>query len=109
MILIVFSLFLLYFSFLKNSLDGNKYSYTYNEANGTQATAEVTLDETDDLYRKIRHLHIAETTDRLIAEFQEFSGQKAFQSRDGAAAKGQVQALRDMRDVIAGLPQLQEQ
>ncbi|RUS23872.1 Sec1-like protein [Jimgerdemannia flammicorona] len=44
---------------------GTKYTYTYNQQDGTSATQQVILDETDNVYLQLRHMHIAECSDRL--------------------------------------------
>lgn len=51
---------------------GIKYSYSFNQVDGSIGTKEVILDEDDPVYMSIRHLHIADCTDRLIEEFNKF-------------------------------------
>ena len=51
---------------------GIKYSYSFNQADGSIDTKDVVLDEDDPVYTSIRHLHIADCTDRLIEEFNKF-------------------------------------
>jgi syntaxin-binding protein 1 len=48
------------------------YNYEYTQSDGSMGTKEVVLDEDDDVYKSIRHLHIAECTDRLIEDFNKF-------------------------------------
>lgn len=49
-----------------------KYNYEYGQSDGTTGAKEVVLDESDTIYTSVRHLHIAETTDKLIENFNKF-------------------------------------
>jgi syntaxin-binding protein 1 len=49
-----------------------KYKYDYSQSDGTTGSKEVMLEESDNVYTTVRHLHIAETTDKLIENFNEF-------------------------------------
>jgi syntaxin-binding protein 1 len=49
-----------------------KYNYEYGQSDGTTGSKEVILDESDTIYTSVRHLHIAETTDKLIENFNKF-------------------------------------
>lgn len=57
---------------LEMEAGGTKYTYTYTQQDGTQATQQVTLDETDTVYLQLRHMHIAEVSDRLATLVDEF-------------------------------------
>lgn len=54
---------------------GLKYSYEYVQEDGLTASKEIVLDEQDSVYTSIRHMHIANTTERLIESFNEFIAQ----------------------------------
>jgi syntaxin-binding protein 1 len=51
---------------------GVKYQHEYHQADGSIGTTDVVLDEEDKVYASIRHLHIAECSDRLIEKFNQF-------------------------------------
>lgn len=51
---------------------GIKYTYEFNQADGSIGSKEVVLDEEDSVYKSIRHLHIADCTNRLIEDFNKF-------------------------------------
>jgi syntaxin-binding protein 1 len=51
---------------------GIKYSYEFHQADGSMGSKDVILDEEDNVYKSIRHMHIAECSDRLIEKFNEF-------------------------------------
>ncbi|RUS12856.1 Sec1-like protein [Jimgerdemannia flammicorona] len=62
--------------------NGTRYTYTFTQADGTSAEKEVVIEEADSIYASIRHLHIAECSDRLISQFNEFVKEnKAAQAR----------------------------
>ncbi|KAI9013445.1 Sec1-like protein [Hyaloraphidium curvatum] len=87
--------------------DGNKYTYTTAEG----AVQSVTLDESDPLWVRIRHSHIAETINITIEKFNAFvGGNAAAKSALGAggAKAGAAASLKDMKATLAALPQFQE-
>ncbi|CDS07042.1 hypothetical protein LRAMOSA09565 [Lichtheimia ramosa] len=90
---------------------GIKYTYSFNQADGSIGTKEVILDEEDPVYMSIRHLHIADCTDRLIEEFNKFleENKTAVQNgdRDGPP-KDSAKSLKDMKEMLGNLPQFQE-
>lgn len=62
--------------------NGTRYTYAFTQADGSSADKEVVIEESDSIYSSIRHLHIAECSDRLISQFNEFVNEnKAAQSR----------------------------
>ena len=113
---------------------GLKYSYEYVQEDGLTASKEIVLDEQDSVYTSIRHMHIANTTERLIESFNEFIAQNKgsggyvldtavdglvshamlliqllfffFPSLSSSSSK--VRSLNDMKEVMANLPQFQE-
>lgn len=62
---------------------GIKYSYEYHQADGSLDAKEVTLDEEDNVYKSIRHMHIAECSDRLIEKFNEFLAENKAAANSG--------------------------
>ncbi|KAG0168834.1 vacuolar sorting protein VPS33/slp1 [Apophysomyces sp. BC1015] len=91
---------------------GIKYTYEFTQADDSMGTNEVVLDEEDSVYQSIRHLHIADCTDRLIEEFNAFleENKAAAQSGNRAAGppKDSAKSLKDMKDMLSNLPQFQD-
>ncbi|KAH8549756.1 Sec1-like protein [Umbelopsis sp. PMI_123] len=88
---------------VEESPAGLKYSYEYVQEDGLTASKEIVLDEQDSVYTSIRHMHIANTTEKLIESFNEFIAQNK-----GAGGSSKVRSLNDMKEVMANLPQFQE-
>ncbi|KAI8984346.1 Sec1-like protein [Mycotypha africana] len=84
---------------------GLKYEYKYTQEDGTTQNQEVTLVEQDLVYTNIRHMHIANTTEKLISDFNEFLNENKISSSGGYAT---ASSLNDMKNMIANLPQYQE-
>ncbi|KAI8141031.1 Sec1-like protein [Fennellomyces sp. T-0311] len=89
---------------------GIKYTYSYNQSDGSIGTQEVVLDEDDPVYKSIRHLHIADCTDRLIEEFNKFleENKTAEHSDRSAPPKDSAKSLKDMKEMLGNLPQFQD-
>ncbi|OZJ04359.1 hypothetical protein BZG36_03209 [Bifiguratus adelaidae] len=83
--------------------NGTRYKYQFSQADGSIAEKEVTLDEDDQVYMGIRHMHIAECTDKLVSQFNEFLRENKQTKHEDA-----VRSLRDMKDTLANLPQFQD-
>lgn len=85
--------------------EGTKYNYTTAEGQNVS----VSLDDSDPLWKTIRHSHIAETINITIERFNAFmSGNAAAKSALGAAGQGSAASLKDMKATLAALPQFQE-
>ncbi|KAI8888916.1 Sec1-like protein, partial [Backusella circina FSU 941] len=86
---------------------GVKYIHEFHQADGTMGTTDVVLDEEDKVYTSIRHLHIAECSDRLIEKFNEFMQEN---SKVGGTngVKNAARNLKDMKDMLTNLPQYQD-
>lgn len=84
---------------------GVKYEYKYTQEDGTTQNQEVTLVETDPVYTAIRHMHIANTTDKLISDFNAFIDENKIAGSGGPATAA---TLNDMKNMISNLPQYQE-
>lgn len=84
---------------------GVKYEYKYTQEDGTTQNQEVTLVESDPLYTAIRHMHIANTTDKLISDFNAFIDENKISSSGGPTTAA---TLNDMKNMISNLPQYQE-
>ncbi|CEG67894.1 hypothetical protein RMATCC62417_04248 [Rhizopus microsporus] len=86
-------------------LAGLKYEYDYVQEDGTSHKQEVTLNEQDNVYTMIRHMHIASTTEKLIEEFNRFINENKKSSGEGQTTAA---TLNDMKNIISNLPQFQE-
>ncbi|KAI8639642.1 Sec1-like protein [Parasitella parasitica] len=84
---------------------GLKYEYQYTQEDGTTKDQEVTLVEQDPLYTNIRNMHIANTTEKLINDFNAFINENKISSTGGPAT---AVSLNDMKNMISSLPQFQE-
>lgn len=108
---------------VEESASGLKYSYEYVQEDGLTANKEILLDEHDSVYTSIRHMHIANTTERLIESFNEFIAQNKVSGgwvkrlivwyMDGVetnrmSRSSTVRSLNDMKEMMANLPQFQE-
>ncbi|KAI9303791.1 Sec1-like protein [Cunninghamella echinulata] len=83
---------------------GLKYAYEYTQEDGTSKEVEITLNEQDTVYTSIRHMHIANTTEQLIDDFNKFVSE----NKGSSGGQSTVRSLTDMKQVIANLPQFQE-
>ncbi|KAH8075867.1 Sec1-like protein [Cristinia sonorae] len=81
--------------------DGSKYVYKFQNAVGTEDKVAV-ISDADTTWTEIRHMHMAEAINKLMADFNQFMVDNAGFKGDGAAN------LSDMKDMLAGLPQFQE-
>lgn len=81
--------------------DGNKYKYSFYNAEGQREDKEAHLTDDDAVWQGIRHLHIVEAIDKLSRDFKSHAGE-AGHFTDNASS------LNDMRDMLASLPQMQE-
>ncbi|KAF9784931.1 Sec1-like protein [Thelephora terrestris] len=83
--------------------DGTKYSYKFQTAVGAYEDTTIMLSDADTVYTEVRHMHMREAIDKLIQDFNDFL-------RENAGFKGEgVASLNDMKDMLASLPQYQEQ
>ncbi|CAO3662477.1 unnamed protein product [Umbelopsis vinacea] len=89
-----------------------KYNYEYGQSDGTTGEKEVVLDESDTIYTSVRHLHIAETTDKLIENFNKFlhENKAALSASENSnmPPKDSARSLRDMKEMLTNLPQFQD-
>ncbi|KAI8986322.1 Sec1-like protein [Pilobolus umbonatus] len=91
------------------NLNGIKYSYEYHQSDGSMDTKEVLLDEDDNVYKSVRHMHIAECSDRLVEKFNEFLAEnKQADAGDRIPGKTTAKSLKDMKDMLSNLPQYQD-
>ncbi|KAJ6466289.1 Sec1-like snare protein [Mycena sanguinolenta] len=82
---------------------GNKYTYKFQSAVGEFEDKTATLTDADTVYTGVRHMHMREAIDKLMADFNKFLEENAVFKGEGAAS------LNDMKEMLASLPQYQEQ
>ncbi|KAG1746614.1 Sec1-like protein [Suillus paluster] len=83
--------------------DGTKYMYKFQSSIGSYEDKIATLSEVDSVWTTVRHMHMREAIDKLMADFNKFMEENAGFKGEGAAS------LNDMKDMLANLPQYQEQ
>ncbi|KAH9930294.1 Sec1-like protein [Fomitopsis serialis] len=83
--------------------DGAKYTYKFQGAAGSFEDKTAILSDSDNVWTELRHMHMREAIDKLMADFNQFMQDNAGMKGDGAAS------LNDMKDMLANLPQYQEQ
>ncbi|THH18450.1 hypothetical protein EW146_g2533 [Bondarzewia mesenterica] len=91
--------------------DGIKYTcgspppclYKFQSSIGAYEDKTATLSDADSVWTEVRHMHMREAIDKLMADFNQFMQDNAGFKGEGAAT------LNDMKDMLASLPQYQEQ
>ncbi|KAK7056390.1 syntaxin binding protein 1 [Paramarasmius palmivorus] len=83
--------------------DGTKYTYKFQSSVGSYEDKTATLSDADRVWTEVRHMHMREAIDKLMADFNKFLEENAVFKGDGAAN------LNDMKEMLASLPQYQEQ
>jgi len=84
--------------------NGTKYTYKFQSSVGAYEDKTATLSESDTVWTSVRHMHMKEAIDKLMSDFNKFLEENAvFKKGEGAAS------LNDMKDMLANLPQYQEQ
>ena len=85
-------------------IDEGKYVYVYQDGTGKSHEKTVLLDDSDDLWVSLRHMHIKDAIEWVQSQFSDF-----LRSNRAAQARGQrVDTLRGMSEAIRALPQYQE-
>ncbi|KAF7299290.1 hypothetical protein MIND_00877900 [Mycena indigotica] len=82
---------------------GTKYTYKFQSSVGAFEDKTATLSDSDTVWTEVRHMHMREAIDKLMADFNRFLEENAVFNGEGAAS------LNDMKDMLASLPQYQEQ
>ncbi|KIK61687.1 hypothetical protein GYMLUDRAFT_42705 [Collybiopsis luxurians FD-317 M1] len=83
--------------------DGTKYTYKFQSSVGAYEDKTAVLSDADNVWTEIRHMHMREAIDKLMADFNKFLEENAVFQGDNAAN------LNDMKEMLANLPQYQEQ
>ncbi|KAK7048040.1 Sec1-like protein [Favolaschia claudopus] len=82
---------------------GTKYTYKFQSSVGAFEDKTATLTDADTVWTEVRHMHMREAIDKLMADFNRFLEENAVFKGEGAAS------LNDMKEMLASLPQYQEQ
>lgn len=77
--------------------------YKFQSSVGSYEDKIATLSDADSVWTTVRHMHMREAIDKLMADFNKFMEENAGFKGEGAAS------LNDMKDMLANLPQYQEQ
>ncbi|KAI9226938.1 MAG: Sec1-like protein [Piptocephalis tieghemiana] len=101
---------------------GTKYVHEFSSNGGTPSSKEIILDEEDPVWVSIRHSHIAKCSGRLVEDFRQLmaSNKAAVAASSSSSSSDPSQggtppppssssSLNTMKDVLADLPQFQEQ
>mmetsp|Transcript_61518 Transcript_61518/g.162860 ORF Transcript_61518/g.162860 Transcript_61518/m.162860 type:complete len:347 (-) Transcript_61518:42-1082(-) len=88
------------------SVHEDRYEYRYVTNNNAQVSKEVLLNETDPLWKRLRHMHIADLTTLLHSEYKKFL--EANKQTANLNKKGE-QDLKTMSEGIKGMPKFQEE
>ncbi|KAE9398544.1 Sec1-like snare protein [Gymnopus androsaceus JB14] len=83
--------------------DGTKYTYKFQSSVGAYEDKTAVLSDADNVWTEVRHMHMREAIDKLMADFNKFLEDNAVFKGDNAAN------LNDMKEMLANLPQYQEQ
>ncbi|KAI0339658.1 Sec1-like protein [Trametopsis cervina] len=82
---------------------GTKYMYKFQTAAGVYEDKVAVLSDSDNVWTELRHKHMREAIDKLMTDFNQFMQENA-----GFKGEGAVN-LDAMKDLLANLPQYQEQ
>jgi syntaxin-binding protein 1 len=86
--------------------EGDKvlYKTIINEGTTEENVKDMEIGEKDEIWVKNRHMHMKDTIERLMGDFQKFIDENPhFTSKSGDAT-----SLNAIKDMLAGLPQFQE-
>ncbi|KAM0753201.1 Sec1-like protein [Meredithblackwellia eburnea MCA 4105] len=83
--------------------DGRVYKYSFRNNEGQLEEKEAILSNDDPVWNEVKHMHMKDAMDKLIADFKAYAGEHG--SRFGAQGST---SLNDMRDMLAALPQMRE-
>ncbi len=86
--------------------DKHRISHTYTDNAGKEQTRKVVLsDESDQLWCRLRHMHIADTSKWVVKNFNEFI---AANKKAGNLEMGKATTLKEMGDAMRAMPQYQD-
>jgi syntaxin-binding protein 1 len=84
--------------------DGDKVTYktVIKEGRPDQEDMDAEISEKDPIWLQTRHMHMKDTIEKLMSDFQ------SFLDKNPNAKKGATANLNDIKDMLAGLPEFQE-
>eukprot|EP00008_Paramoeba_atlantica_P013984 CAMPEP_0201477256 /NCGR_PEP_ID=MMETSP0151_2-20130828/2314_1 /ASSEMBLY_ACC=CAM_ASM_000257 /TAXON_ID=200890 /ORGANISM="Paramoeba atlantica, Strain 621/1 / CCAP 1560/9" /LENGTH=628 /DNA_ID=CAMNT_0047857907 /DNA_START=6 /DNA_END=1889 /DNA_ORIENTATION=+ len=86
--------------------DKHRVEHTYTDNAGTEQTKKVVLsDENDQLWVRLRHMHIAETSKWVVKNFNDYI---AANKKAGNLEVGKVATLKEMSEAMRAMPQYQD-
>lgn len=81
-------------------IQDNMYKHTYKNAEGITEELVAELNDEDEIWTSIRHMHIAEAIEYLTREFQQHMG-------EASQFSGNM-SINGMRDMLTALPHMQQ-
>ncbi|GAB2230872.1 hypothetical protein Droror1_Dr00015167 [Drosera rotundifolia] len=91
-------------------MEGNKCVLEVpSKTGGPPEQKEVLLEDTDPVWVEIRHLHIAEASERLHDKMTNFASKNKAAQLSQASRDGAEISTRDLQKMVQALPQYQEQ
>ncbi|GAA5858275.1 hypothetical protein JCM8547_004630 [Rhodosporidiobolus lusitaniae] len=88
---------------LLDIIDGRRYRHTFTNEQGKEEEKEAVLSDEDKVWVEVRHMHMKDALDKLIADFKAYAGEHG-----GTFGGTGTTSLNDMKDMLASLPQMRE-
>eukprot|EP00744_Colponema_vietnamica_P006231 GILI01009061.1.p1 GENE.GILI01009061.1~~GILI01009061.1.p1 ORF type:complete len:654 (+),score=212.74 GILI01009061.1:99-2060(+) len=86
------------------AIENDTFDYKYTSNAGKEETSKALLSENDELWRRLRHQHIAAVLESIVAEFNQFIRENA----GSRLQRGEIRDLSEMGAAIRALPQFTE-
>jgi len=87
-------------------IQDDKYNYEFKNNANEVKEKQVLLSESDILWPQLRHMHIQDTIETVLTQFNAFiASNKAVKS----LTKGDINSISEMSDALRAMPQYQEQ
>ena len=81
-------------------IQDNTYKHTYKNAEGITEELIAELNDSDEIWTRIRHMHVAEAIQYLTREFKQHMG-------EASQFSGEM-SINGMRDMLVALPHMQQ-
>ncbi|KAI0500738.1 hypothetical protein KFK09_018954 [Dendrobium nobile] len=92
------------------NMDGNKYTHEVPSKWGsTNEKGEALLEDHDPIWLELRHIHIADASERLHKKMTNFKSKNRAAQLQQSAIDGEELSTRDMQKMVQALPQYTEQ
>ncbi|GAA6018634.1 hypothetical protein JCM10207_008988 [Rhodosporidiobolus poonsookiae] len=88
---------------LLDIIDGRRYRHEFVNEQGKTEEKEAVLNDDDKVWVEVRHMHMKEALDKLIADFKAYAGEHG-----GTFGGSGATSINDMKDMLASLPQMRE-